>query len=135
MAWGEKRDLLVAENASMKREIDLLREIITDLKQERTELKGQLHHTQEALIAKESPEAYRDKKYAEDQAEMMASAPTEEQKEAHRRQAVRADAAADWLRNMEDNLFHDADDMIQHLTRATGVPMGQSASLHGNEES
>lgn len=134
MAWGEKRDRLVAENAAMEREITLLREIITDLKEERTELKGQLHHTQEALIAKESPEAYRDKKYAEDQAEMNVELTDAQKKHAHE-QRVRSDAASSWLQNMEDNLFKDADDMIQQLTRATGVPMGQTTSLHGNEES
>ncbi len=134
MAWGDKRDMIVAENAALKREVDLLREMLAENKEERKELKDQLYHTQEALIAKESPEAYRDKKYAEEQAELNAE-PTDEQKENIRRQGVRTDAAAQFLQSMEGSLFKDADDMVEILTRATGVPMGQEDSLHGNDES
>lgn len=134
MGWGEKRDMLVAENAALLREVDLLREMLAENKEDRADLKSQLRYTQEALIAKESPEAYRDKQDAEAAAELD-SGPNAAEAENIRRQGVRTDAATSWLQNMEENLFKDADDMIQQLTRATGVPMGQSESLHGNEES
>jgi hypothetical protein len=134
MSWGDsKRDLIVAENAAAQREIELLREQITDLRTDRTELKQQLMATQEALIAKESPEAYRDQKYAEDQANQEEVPNT--QNEALRLQAKRADITQQWMSEVESPLFKDADDMIQMLIPALGVPMGESPSLHNNDES
>jgi len=134
MGWGDKKEMIAAENVALTMKNELLEERVAELKEERTELKAQLKHTQEALISKEAPEAYRDKKYAEDQADLDYTM-TDAQKENARRQGVRTDTAASWLQNMEDNLFKDPDDMIQQLTRATGTPMNQGGSLHGNEES
>lgn len=133
MAWGSKTDLLHAENAAMTREIEMLREQLTERKEEMRELKQQLMATQEALIAKESPEAYRDQK----DAEVKANAPvlTDEEREAQRRQHERSELASRYIQELEEPLFKDADDMIQHLTRATGVPLGEPQSLHGNDES
>jgi hypothetical protein len=133
MAWGEKKELLIAENAVQKREIELLREQIGELKQDRLELKGQLQSTQEALIAKESPEAYRDQKYEADLA--AAEEPTEAEQEASRLQRKRAEIAGRYLVEMESDLFKSPDDMIQILTRGTGAPLSETASLHGNDES
>ena len=136
MAWGEKRDRLVAENAAMEREINLLREIIVDLKAEKIDLKDRLQNTQEALIAKESPEAYRDQKYAEEQAMLIAANPTSDaQREAARLQGLRADTVLQYLQEQEGDLFQDADDMIALLTPATGVPLDDTKSLHNNDES
>lgn len=134
MSWGDKKDMIVAENGALKREVELLREMLAENKEERADLKTQLHHTQEALIAKESPEAYRDKKYAEEQA-LLDPEPSDAQRENARLQQLRTDTATRYLQDTEGALFKDPDDMIQQLTRATGVPMGQSVSLHGNEES
>jgi hypothetical protein len=133
MAWGDKHDRLVAENGAMKREIELLEERIADLKDERVELKAQLKHTQEALIAKESPEAYRDQKYAEDQASR--EAPSEGELAQKRKHEQQSGIRSQWLSEMEKPLFEDADDMIQLLTRAVGTPLGETQSLHGNDES
>ena len=136
MAWGDKRDRLVAGNAAMEREIALLRDMIVDLKAEKIDLKDQLQNTQEALIAKESPEAYRDQKYAEEQARLSTSNEmTDAEREAARLQALWADTTFRHLQNLEGDLFQDADDMIQLLTRASSLPMGDTKSLHGNEES
>lgn len=138
MAWGNKqeREKIVADNAAMKREIDLLREIIVDLKYDKVDLSTRLQNTQEALIAKESPEAYRDQKYAEEQARFADDDEmSDARKEVARVQGIRAEATFQHLQNLEGDLFHDADDMISMLTPAAGVPMSESHSLHGNEES
>jgi hypothetical protein len=133
MAWGNNNDKLVAANGAMGREIELLRERITDLTDERKELKDQLKHTQEALIAKESPEAYRDQKYAEEQA--LNEGPSETELAQKRKHAQQTDIASRYLSEVEKPLFEDAADMIQMLTRATGVPLSETQSLHGNDES
>lgn len=133
MAWGEKKELLIAENAVQKREIEMLREQLDELKQDRLELKGQLKSTQEALIAKESPEAYRDQKYEADLAAQ--EEPTDEEREAIIKQRQRAEIASRYLTEMESDLFKSPDDMIQILTRGTGTPLSETASLHGNDES
>ncbi len=136
MAWGDKKEMIAAENVALTREVELLREMIAEHKADKLELKQQLHYTQEALIAKESPEAYHDKKYAEEQAEFAdPDAALDSQRELMRQQGVRASAASRYLHATESPLFKDPEDMIQMLTRATGVPMGQGGSLHGNPES
>ncbi len=142
MAWGNKqeRERLIAEhaaeNVAMKREIDLLREIIVDLKCDKVDLSTRLQNTQEALIAKESPEAYRDQKYAEEQARFAEDDDMNDaRREAARVQGIRAETTFQHLQNLEGDLFHDADDMITLLTPAAGVPMGECHSLHGNSES
>lgn len=135
MAWGDsKKELLIAENAAMSREIEMLRDQIADLRRDKTELRDQLKATQEALIAKESPEAYHDKKYAEEQASQPA--PSEELLTQRKFRRQQAEVASRYINEMEGSLFKDADDMIQMLTRGVGVPViSESKSLHGNNES
>lgn len=132
MAWGD-RDKLIAANARMETTIALLKDQIVDLKLEKKELRVQLQHTQEALIAKEAPEAYRDRKYAEEQAAIPPL--SAEQKEQQRVLAKRAEVASQYVRDLEGPLFTDADDMISTLMGAVGVPLSESSSLHGNDES
>ena len=134
MGWGDKKEMIAAENVALTREVELLREMLAEYKEEKADLKKQLYHTQEALISKEAPEAYRDKKYAEEQAE-LAVEPSEAQIENARHQRLRTDTATSYLQEMERDLFKDADDMISKLMPALSVPMGQSVSLHGNDES
>ena len=136
MAWGrDKRDLIVAENAAMVRELEMLRERVIELKDEKAELKTLLTNTQEALIAKESPEAYRDQKYMEEQAALAELVDTPEHKEAMRVQALKAQTTSDYMRSMEDNLFIDAEDMINMFSRSFETPGTTPHSLHGNDES
>ena len=136
MAWGDKKEMIAAENVALTREVELLREMIAEHKADKLDLKRQLRHTQDALIAKESPEAYRDKMYAEEQAEYADPESTlDSQRELMRQQGVRANAASRYLQETESPLFKSPEDMIQQLTRGTGVPMAQGGSLHGNEES
>ena len=133
MAWGSKKEMVIAENAALTREVELLREHLDERKIELGELKQQLKYTQDALIAKESPEAYRDQKYIEEQVEQVEL--TEDQIELQKKQARRAEIASQYINEMESPLFKGADDMIQMLTRATSVPLAETQSLHGNDES
>jgi len=135
MAWG--KEAVTAELAVEKRENELLRERISELKEEIKELKHSLRYTQEALVAKESPEAYRDRKYEQDlaEAELNQKELTSEQIDQRKERAARADIAARYLHEMEKPLFTSAEDMIQQLTRSVGLPMVKTESLHGNSES
>jgi hypothetical protein len=133
MQWGSKREILIAENAVMHKEIEMLRERLEEKQQEIVDLRAQLKNTQEALVAKQSPDAYREQKLAEYEANMPE--PTEEQKEAARVQRIRAEAAGNYISEMEAPLFKDRDDMISLLTKRVGAPLSDSPSLHGNDES
>jgi hypothetical protein len=137
MAWG-KKEQVIAENAAIKQEVLMLRERVIELKEEKLALVKQLVNTQEALVAKEAPEAWRDQKYMEEQALIMANADPEkekEQAEAKRLMELKANTTSNYLRGMEESLFVDADDMIEMFTRAAGVPVLDNHSLHGNDES
>jgi len=133
MVWGDsKRDLIVAENAAAKREIELLREQILDLKEERSMLIQQLKATQEALVAKESPEAYRDMM---DSRMSDSKILTPEEKEEQRLKKQKTAIYEAYINELESPLFKDADDIKQVLTRVTNLPISEAESLHGNAES
>lgn len=133
MAWGDKKEALIAEHAALKREVEILREQVVELKEEKQALYRRLTAAHEALVAKESPEAYRDQKVAEELANMPE--PSTEELERANLQRRRAEIAQAYINEIEGDFFKDADDMIQQLTRAVGVPLGETASLHGNGES
>ena len=128
-----KRDLIVAENAGLTTEVKMLREINVAQKEDIISLRDQLKHTQEALVAKEAPEAYRDRKDLE---ELQNLPPlTDEEKEQRRISKIRADTIANYAIEMEAPTFRDADDMIEQLTRGTGLDMSEKHSVHENDES
>ena len=130
MGWGDsKRDLVVAENAGMKREIELLRDQIADLKENRSELIKQLKATQEALIAKESPDAYQEILAAR-AADKQITPEEIKERELQKKQIAIANA---YINSMEDPLFKDKDDMESMLSRAVGIP--ELKSVHENGES
>ena len=107
MAWGDKKDMIIAENAAMKVKVEMLAERVEELKEEKLALTEQLRHTQDALVAKEAPEAYRDKKYMEEQALIMAQAdPSEEQTEAVRIQELKAATTSNYLRTDRGQIVH-----------------------------
>lgn len=137
MGWGSGKEALIAENAAAKRENELLREQLSSLKDDVKDLRNQLRYAHEALVAKESPEAWRDRKYHEELAALDANKPemSEEEKKARELQVKRAEIAKRYLHQLEQPLFTDRDDMIEQLTRAHGLPMVATESLHGNDES
>tara|TARA_R110000751_G_scaffold4610_5_gene22361 strand:+ start:1491 stop:1904 length:414 start_codon:yes stop_codon:yes gene_type:complete len=137
MAWGSKEleIRLVAENAAQLKEIEMLREKIGDLKEDKADLTAQLRHTQEALICKEAPEVYRDKKQAVEERE-LAEPDSEAAMEAFKKKEQHTAIQNRFIQELEEPLFLDADDMISNLTKAVGAPiLSDSKSLHNNDES
>jgi len=132
---GDKPDpaVLLAENGGLLREVELLREQLGEKKEEIGAMREQLRWTQDALIAKEAPEAYRDRQDVEAQA--LLPAPAAEVSAESEKRNQEAEIKRRYLNAMEEPLFNDADDMCAKLMGAVGVPLSESQSLHGNDES
>jgi predicted nucleic acid-binding Zn-ribbon protein len=128
MAWGSKKEQLIAEFATAQAETRMLREMLEYKDHEITELRGQLHRTQEALIAKEAPEAYIDHKIEQDAAKPM----TDDQKAKQKQARSQSEMDQKLVASMEGPLFIDADDMQAMLMPALMKPQ---ESLHGDGES
>lgn len=133
MAFGKemKSDILVAKAAAQEVEIRMLREQLDDKKEEVRDLKESLRRTQDALIAKESPEAYRDQVVAHEQA--ISENLTDEQRSAIEITRAEARAAEEYISQIEGPLFRGPEDMISMLQRPQGPPT--ASSLHGDNES
>jgi hypothetical protein len=130
MAWGDKEAVL-NENAGMKREIELLREMLEDKKKDIEELQAALRRTQDALVAKESPEAYRDHRAAEAAADQEPTPEQQKRMDEMREEAIRTQRLID---GMEDPLFKDAEDLVDKLSPLLmGNP--ELGSLHNDGES
>lgn len=132
MGWGSKSEL-IANNAAQTKEIELLREQLHEKNEELSELRKQLRYTQDALIAKESPEAYHDRKMSEELAKREELTPEEREKQ--EKQMAEAKIARQYINELENPLFLDRDDMIQRLIVPSGIPGSEQKSLHGNDES
>jgi type I site-specific restriction endonuclease len=128
MGWGDKEAIL-AQNAGMKREIELLREMLEDKKKDVEDLRESLRATQEALVAKESPEAYRDQREAREQAPREY---TEEEKATMAQMKAEAERTQKYIDELEDPLFRDADQMFEFLAPSLAPDI---KSLHGDNES
>lgn len=128
MAIFGNKDQLISEVAGLRRETDMLREFLASKEKEASELRSSIRILQDALIAKESPVAYRDMKMAE---EMAAQGPVDLEK--MKRNAEINEANRLILRDLEGDLFKDADDLINSLSRVAGSPTFNS--LHKNDES
>jgi len=128
MAIFGNKDQLVAEVSGLQREVSMLREFLASKESEASGLRDQVRILQDALIAKESPIAYRDMKSAEE----VAAAPQLDPEMVKKNQQLN-EANRLILRDLEGDLFRDADDMIDALSRVAGSP--QFRSLHGNSES
>jgi hypothetical protein len=128
MAIFGNKDQLIAEMSGLKREVELLREFISSKEVEASDLRASIRILQDALIAKESPVAYRDMKSAEEAAATPQLDPETVKKNQQLNEANRL-----ILRDLEGDLFRDADDMIDALSSVAGSP--QFRSLHGNSES
>lgn len=119
------------ENARLEVRVEMLDKQLETVVAENRELKAMLSRAQEALVAKESPEAYRDHKNAEYEASMVPM--TDEEKAEAVANRRRAETNANYIAEIERPLFRDADDLIQMLTRPEGTP--SPVSLHNNGES
>jgi uncharacterized protein YhaN len=116
--------------AKLEAQVETLELRLSDRSEENKDLRNMLARAQDALIAKEAPEAYRDQKIAEYEAnhEMTAA-----EIEAAAKQKKRAETNSAYLEQLEQPLFKSPDEMIELLTRPQEVP--GSGSLHENNES
>jgi hypothetical protein len=132
---GDKADVavLLAEKGALLVKVEMLEKYIDEKKEEITRLTEQLRWTQDALVAKEAPEAYRDRM----DAEAAANRPemTEEEKAQRKLYQEKIDITSRYINEIEGQMFIDRDDMIQQLTRGVGSPTANTQSLHGNDES
>jgi cell division protein FtsB len=98
------------------------------LKAEVDRLQAQIERLQDALIAKESPEAYRDMLMTklDDEASTASTANMDRLREES--EVIQQIAAG-----MEKPVFNDAEDMVSKLSQIVGVNM--PGSVHDNEES
>ena len=132
MAFGSK-DMAI-ENArivaKLEAQVETLELRLADRSEENKDLRNMLSRAQDALIAKEAPEAYRDHKIAEYEANHEL---TEEEVELAAKQKRRAETNSKYLEQLEQPLFKTPDEMIEILTRPQEVPSG--GSLHENNES
>ncbi len=127
---GNKDQPLIAENAALAVRVEMLTEQLVEKREEICTLNEALRRTQDALIAKEAPDAYADHRIAEIEA---AAEPTEEQKAFQLRRQKIAKVNAEILKLHQAPLFKDAEDMIAMLTQSSEKP--ELKSLHDNGES
>lgn len=127
MAWGSKgEDNLALENARLETRVEMMTEQIEGYKIEVSRLHEQLGRAQEALIAKESPQAYEDHR-------ALRFDETFDSPEDQKQYEDQALINGGWLNGLEGPLFTDAEDMMDKLGVIQGVPEAQS--LHGDGES
>lgn len=124
---------VAAENAALHEKVGMLREMLDDKKEQITALSEQVSILQGALVAKESPEAWREQMWQQAQAEAEETEITPEQKKIHEQRAAQVDMERRHLDNIEGPLFKGAEDMQSLLLGPIGAP--ESASLHGDNES
>ena len=100
MAFGSDKNnaLLAAQAAAQEVEIRMLREQLAEKRDEIKDLKTSLTRTQDALIAKEAPEAYRDHRIEREQA--IDENLTPEQQSAIEIKRIEARAAEEFISNM-----------------------------------
>lgn len=138
MAWGnneqaERNAELAGLNAGLQKEVEMLLLLVAEKKEEIVALRDQLRWTQDALIAREAPEVYQDRREAEAIADQPE--PSEEDKARALVQKKEAEILSGYINGLEKPLFKDADDMCSMLMGVTGVPIADSHSLHNNDES
>lgn len=120
---GQNKEDLRVENAELRGENKALHSQIAFLTEH-------LRKTQDALVAKEAPEAYRDQRDAE--AAAVPISPEELEKREKMRKQMELDRK--YLEHLEGPLFYDADDMQATLLGVLHKP-AESRSIHGDSES
>lgn len=125
------KEQLVVDLVTAQKEISMLREMLSAKDEDAKILREQLKWTQEALIAKESPEAYIDQRAAAEDAIPLSAEETERRNKAQTQ--VRNDKKI--LEEIEGPLFRDAEEMQQILSRPLIAETVASKPLHAGGES
>jgi predicted RNase H-like nuclease (RuvC/YqgF family) len=123
MAFGKKQP----ETAALEVEIKFLKDKIEDLTKRCEEYRQETIRLRDALVSKEAPLYWNDKKAAE----WDAKNPPDPKLIARARKEQ--EMYQQLTRQMEEPLFDDADDMISKFQETLGAVTSQS--LHGNSES
>ena len=108
---GKEIALLKQENENLTAQLAALTLRCEDLTADKKDLREQVGRLQEALVAKESPDAYRDQKLAEEEAQTEDTRTPEEK--AYEKKL--AEANRDLLIGMESDLFKDAQELQESL--------------------
>ena len=106
--WGKSKEELVTEAVTWKIKFEAANEQVIALRL-------QVKQLQDALICKESPEAYRQMQW--DRSAMESSINPKQRKEME----LQAEVEKEWLRNLETDYLQDADDMIRNLGPSIGA--------------
>lgn len=131
---GKEIALLKKENENLAAQLAALTLRCEDLVADKKDLRDQVGRLQEALVAKESPDAYRDQKLAEEDAQNVDTRTPEELEY----EKKLAEANRDLLINMESDLWTGPEEMMDSL--ASTVLKGKLAETfpetsHGDGES
>lgn len=107
--WGQNKEELVTEAITWKVKFEASNEQVIALRL-------QVKQLQDALICKESPEAYRQMQW--DKSALENTVAPEKKK----KMELQADIEKEWLSNLEStNYLKSADDMIRNLGPSLGV--------------
>lgn len=117
--FGRKSKTELAVQSKM---VELLTAQVEALSKEKTDLLDRMNKLQDALVAKESPQAYQDRQYV----------PTVKPPENVINDLKIMSKYMEELRS-DKPMFETADDLISLVSSVRGVP--QSRSIHGNDES
>jgi len=126
--WREENLSLQMEVVRLETSLKLNQERMADYEKRCADYQEQVLRLQDALVARESPDAYADRKNVEDAAEY-----TEEQQEGIQHQKDVAVMNRRLLDGMAEPIFTDADDMIEMLLRGGGPP--EFSALRESDES
>jgi len=122
----EKALQLLEDKIKLEAALEVEQQRNADFKERIRVLEGQVERLQDALVAKVSPEAYQDQMAAKE-----APSSKEMEEEQHRR-VRQGEVNRELLTLQEGDLFKDADEMIDILTRGQGAPEFAS---QGHDES
>lgn len=143
MALFGGREELVEENIRLKVKVEYAEDQLEQYKQRVSSLEEQVARLQDALIAKEAPQAYRDARADREPEREL----TPEEQKAMERRYKQGLANRRLLELIEDDTFPSVDHMVRSFTgvsaeelldrlespRTVGVPATES--VHANEES
>jgi peptidoglycan hydrolase CwlO-like protein len=120
-----ERELIHAEA-----KIETLQALLDSAQADRVELKSQVTKLQDALVAAQAPEAYRDQQLAREEEDRIPMS-----QEAMDRNKLIQDTTTEYIAGLEKPLFRDANDLDDLLARSAMRAIKPPASLHRNEES
>lgn len=124
----QSKATLKLEVASLSTKVEMLKERVQTLQDEKSELMSQIVKLSDALVAREAPQAYMDQ-----HAELYEETP--EEKSNRKKFDKSREVVGEYLRGIEEPLFKDPTEMASILLKGTDTDDIIPPSLHENEES